>query len=146
MRAARPRHLVPAVAARAEGLPLDDESVDAALAVHTVHHWDDPAAGLRELRRVTRRPVVVATFDVEVLAGYWMLAEYLPEAIDDNRQRFPSVVRVAALLGGARLQWVPIPADCSDGFFEAYWARPEAYLDKSVRAAHDLLVLVISEP
>ena len=26
-----------------------------------------------------------------------------------------------------------IPWDCADGFFEAYWRRPEAYLDHHVR-------------
>ena len=28
---------------------------------------------------------------------------------------------------------VLIPWDCADGFFEAYWRRPEAYLDENVR-------------
>jgi hypothetical protein len=28
---------------------------------------------------------------------------------------------------------VPIPWDCADGLFEAYWRRPEAYLDEHVR-------------
>jgi SAM-dependent methyltransferase len=138
MRAERPRHLAPAISARAEDLPLDGQSVDAALAILTVHHWDNPAAGLRELRRVTRGPVVVVTFDVEALANYWMLADYLPEAVDDDRRRFPGVARIAELLGGARVESVPIPADCVDGFFEAYWARPEAYLDQAVRSAQSI--------
>ena len=138
MRAQRPRHLAPAISARAEDLPLDSQSVDAALAILTVHHWGHPTVGLRELRRVTRGPVVVVTFDVEALASYWMLADYLPEAIDDDRQRFPAVDRIAELLGGARLESVPIPAHCVDGFFEAYWARPEAYLDEAVRSAQSI--------
>jgi SAM-dependent methyltransferase len=138
MRAERPRHLAPAISAPAEDLPLDSQSVDAALAILTVHHWDDPAAGLRELRRVTRGPVVVATFHVAALESYWMLADYLPEAIADDRRRFPDVTRIAELLGGARLESVPVPADCADGFFEAYWARPEAYLDEAVRSAQSI--------
>jgi hypothetical protein len=32
------------------------------MAVCTVHHWQDPVAGLREMRRVARR-VVVRLFD-----------------------------------------------------------------------------------
>ncbi|HEY6493594.1 MAG TPA: SAM-dependent methyltransferase, partial [Trebonia sp.] len=28
---------------------------------------------------------------------------------------------------------VPIPWDCADGFYEAYWRRPGAYLDEHVR-------------
>jgi hypothetical protein len=34
---------------------------------------------------------------------------------------------------GARVEPVPIPWDCVDGFFEAFWRRPDAYLDESVR-------------
>jgi len=34
---------------------------------------------------------------------------------------------------GARIEPVLIPWDCADGFFEAYWRQPEAYLDDQVR-------------
>ena len=41
---------------------------------------------------------------------------------------------IAAALGGtARIEPLPLPADCTDGFGEAYWARPEAYLDPEMR-------------
>jgi ubiquinone/menaquinone biosynthesis C-methylase UbiE len=36
----------------AESLPLPDASVTIAWAISTVHHWDDPTAGLGEIRRV----------------------------------------------------------------------------------------------
>lgn len=36
----------PAVRALAEALPLRDKSVDAALAVLTIHHWTDVSAGI----------------------------------------------------------------------------------------------------
>jgi SAM-dependent methyltransferase len=39
MAAQRPSHLAPALRADAAHLPLRDASVDAALAVLTVHHW-----------------------------------------------------------------------------------------------------------
>jgi ubiquinone/menaquinone biosynthesis C-methylase UbiE len=52
MRGQRPSQLVPAIDARAESLPLDEDSVDAAMAIFSAHHFDDQAAGLRELRRV----------------------------------------------------------------------------------------------
>ena len=45
-----------------ESLPFEDQSFDAAMAFATVHHWPDPIAGLREMRRVARR-VVVFTHD-----------------------------------------------------------------------------------
>jgi SAM-dependent methyltransferase len=138
MRAQRPAGAAPAIDASAEELPLDDGSVDAAMAIITLHHWRDPRAGLSELRRVARGPVVVLTFDIDALARYWMLADYLPEALADDRERFRPVDEVAALLGGARIEPVPIPRDCRDGFFEGYWCRPESYLDPGVRAAQSV--------
>src|ERR1700761_6267294 len=62
MRAQRPAGAAPCVAAAAESLPFEDQSFDAAMAVSTIHHWQDPIAGLREMRRVAR-PVVAFTND-----------------------------------------------------------------------------------
>lgn len=138
MRAQRPVNLAPAIIASAEALPLDDDAFDAAMAIVTLHHWRDPAAGLRELRRVARGPVVVLTFDIDVLADYWMMSDYLPEALADDRQRFPTIDAIADILGGARIEPVPIPANCEDGFFEALYGRPEAYLDPALRAAQSV--------
>jgi SAM-dependent methyltransferase len=67
MRAQRPPGAAPALDARAEALPFDDDSFDAAMACITIHHWDPPAAGLAELRRVARGPVVVFTFELDAL-------------------------------------------------------------------------------
>lgn len=138
MRAQRPPHFAPTIIASAEAPPLDNDSFDAAMAISTLHHWRDPAAGLRELRRVARGPVVVLTVDTDVLAGYWMMSDYLPEALADDRERFPTIDAVADMLGGARVEPVPIPADCEDGFLEAHYARPEAYLDPALRAAQSV--------
>jgi SAM-dependent methyltransferase len=137
MRAQRPANLAPAIIASAETLPLDDNAFDAAMAIITLHHWRDPATGLRELRRVARGPVVLS-FDIDVLAGYWMMSDYLPEALTDDRQRFPPIDAIADILGGARVEPIPIPADCEDGFFEAHYARPEAYLNPALRAAQSV--------
>jgi len=136
MRAQRPARLAPAISAQAESLPLDDKSVDAAMAILTVHHWADPVAGLRQLRRIARGAVVVFTLDVRMLPRNWLLAEYVPEVIDIDRRCFPAIEVIAASLGGTvSVEPVPVPSDCSDGFVEAYWARPEAFLDDDVRAA-----------
>jgi SAM-dependent methyltransferase len=138
MRGQRPPKFAPAIATCAEALPLDDDSVDAAMAIITVHHWRDPAAGLREMRRVARGPVLVLTFDIDVLTDYWMIADYLPEALADDRLRFPSIEAIVEILGGASVEAIPIPSDCTDGFFEAHYAQPEAYLDAAVRAAQSV--------
>ena len=135
MRAQRPPHLAPAINAIAEQLPLDDQSVDASMALVTVHQWRDLDKGLSELRRVTRGPIVVLTFDADALDRFW-LTQYAAELISTERPRYPSMKRIADSLGGStEIQVVPIPIDCEDGFVEAYYARPEAFLDPAVRRA-----------
>ncbi len=133
MRAQRPAGAAPCVAATAESLPFEDQSFDAAMAFSTVHHWQDPIAGLREMRRVARR-VVVFTFDSNDTGWrrrFWLTRDYLPEVADLLVGR-PSLTEQACAIG-ARMEPVLIPWDCADGFFEAYWRRPEAYLDDHVR-------------
>ena len=135
MRSQRPRHLVPALDATAESLPFDDDAFAAAMATITVHQWADVDAGLREIRRVTRGPVVILTFDAEALLDFW-LEEYVPEIIAIEQRRFPRIGHIEDVLGGeVEVVPVPIPADCVDGFGEAYYARPEAFLDPDVRSA-----------
>jgi hypothetical protein len=133
MRAQRPGHLVPAVRGVAEQLPLDDQSVDASMALITVHQWREFDQGLRELCRVTRGPIVVLTFDGDALDRYW-LEDYAPELMAVERRRYPSMEAIAKGLGGSpEVQTIPIPIDCVDGFTEAYYARPESFLDPAVR-------------
>jgi SAM-dependent methyltransferase len=141
MRAQRPPGAAPAVAARAEELPFDDDAFDAAMACVTIHHWEPPQGGLAEMRRVARGPVVVFTFDLDALPA-WQL-EYLAEGVAIERPRFPSLDAVAAALGGrTRVERIPTPGDCSDGFFEAFWRRPEALLDPGVRASQSMWALL----
>jgi SAM-dependent methyltransferase len=132
MRSQRPPGCVPAIDAVAENLPLDDDAVDAAMALVTVHQWSDLETGLRELRRVARDTVVILTFDGEALDRFW-LAEYAPELLEAERQRYPSIRYLCSVLGGGVVQDVAIPIDCRDGFTEAFYARPEAFLDPATR-------------
>jgi SAM-dependent methyltransferase len=122
----------PVVQAVAEGLPFGDDAFDAALAILTVHHWTDPEQGLYELRRVAGRQVIF-TWDPTRLATFWFTRDYLPEAIALD-EGFTTLEPTLALLGSATVESVPVPHDCRDGFFAAYWRRPEAYLDPAVRA------------
>jgi SAM-dependent methyltransferase len=141
MRAQRPPEAAPALDARAEALPLDDDSVDAVMACVTIHHWQPREAGLAEMRRVARGPVVVLTFDLDRLPP-WQL-DYLGEGVEVERPRFGPIEEVAAELGGrTRIEMIPTPADCVDGFFEAFWNRPEALLDSAVRASQSLWPLI----
>jgi SAM-dependent methyltransferase len=133
MRAQRVPPLPPAINASAEALPLDDQSVDAAMASFTIHHWRDLDKGLSELKRVARGAIAILTFDPEAFEGFWV-HEYLPELMPRERQWMPAPSALAEALGeGAYLESVPIPIDCTDGFNEAYYGRPEMFLDEGAR-------------
>lgn len=125
----------PALAGLAQHLPFQTDSFDAVMAMVTVHHWPDLDAGLREMRRGARGPVVILTFDPAALDRFWG-ARMFPDLVEIERRRYPTLVRLGAGLGGVgTVEEVPIPADCTDGFQEAFFARPEAFLDPVVRRA-----------
>jgi hypothetical protein len=133
MRAQRPASAAPVVEGVAEHLPFADASFDAAMAMVTVHQWRDHVAGLRELRRVSRGPVVLLTFEGAALDRLW-LAEYVPELVAAEHTRYPALEAIdTALGGGTEVRPVPVARDCPDGFTEAYYARPEAFLEEGVR-------------
>lgn len=137
MAAQRPAELAPAIRAGAGALPLRDDSVDAAMAVLTVHHWDaDQERGVRELRRVARGPVVILTYDPEVSGAMWLMAEYLTENAALDRAICPPPERLAAWLGGdARVTAIPVARDTPDATLLSFWAHPERVLDPEARAA-----------
>jgi len=130
----RPRGSAPAVQASATRLPFMDGAFEAALAILTVHHWPDPARGLAELARVARDRVVIVTWDPSA-AAFWLTDEYFPELVAIDRMIFPAMDELRRILGDLRIDPLPIPFDCSDGFLGAYWRRPHAYLDAGVRSA-----------
>lgn len=138
MRRQRPAEAAPCIEASAEALPLETAACDAAMAVLTVHHWADMAAGLREMRRVARKRVVLLTW-VPDGPEFWLTRDYFPESLAMDREIFPRTEALLSLLESvvapARIDVVPIPHDCTDGFLAAYWRRPEAYLDPGARNA-----------
>ena len=119
-----------AIQASAADLPFPDKSFDAAMAILTIHHWPDKRAGLGEMRRVTRGPILLLTFDP---AQRPWLTDYLPELAALDEKQMPSMADYERWLGPVRVTPVPVPHDCSDGFLYAWWRRPEAYLDPFIR-------------
>jgi len=135
MRAQRPSHVSVAIDAVAEDLPFGDRQFDASMATFTVHQWADIERGLAEMRRVTAGPVVILTCDPELVERFW-LNDYAPHVLATEARRYPALARIRAALGGSVEELgVPIPFDCSDGFNEAYYGRPELLLDDGARLA-----------
>lgn len=135
MRAQRvSKNRLPAVNASAENLPFDSDAFEAAMAMITIHHWKNLDKGLAELRRVTKGPVVVLTLDPKLLPDFW-LNDYFPHMMTVESFRVPAIDSVTNALGGkCKVESIPIPLDCVDGFTEAFYGRPEAFLSDAVRA------------
>ena len=125
----------PAVNAKADDLPFDDQSFDAVMAVLTIHHWPDLKAGLSEMKRVSKKRISILTYDPEMLDVFWN-AKYFPQLIEIERSRYPQLSYIAECLNEEiKITNIKIPLDCSDGFQEAFYGRPEAFLEENVRTA-----------
>jgi ubiquinone/menaquinone biosynthesis C-methylase UbiE len=135
MRAQRPTDR-PAIDAAAESLPFDDAMFDASMATFSVHQWTDVEAGLSEMRRVTRGPVVILSMDPTLVERFW-LNDYAPEVMSTEASRYPPIDRLTTALGDhSEVAVVPISIDCTDGFNQAYYARQEQLLDSGARRAN----------
>jgi SAM-dependent methyltransferase len=133
MIAQRPPEAAPAIQGTAEQIPLEDASVDAAMAVITDQHWDDRARGLAEMQRIARRRVVALALDLSPREDFWLMRDYLTDYEPASVRTDPSLYDLA-VAGDAAVEPVPVPHDCADGFALAFWRRPRAYLDPRVRA------------
>lgn len=133
--ALRAPELEPAIIGHAESLPLPSGSVDAAMALLTLHQWADWQVGVQELRRVARKRVVILTFDRSYIERFWLLRDYLPTFGRLLCARFPGIEQQRVAAGEeVRIEPVPVPHDCVDACsISAFWRRPSAYLDEDVR-------------
>lgn len=131
------------IQASAEDLPFPDKSFDAATAFLTTHHWSDLDAGLREMRRVTRGPCVFLDHAPNE-NKFWLIEDYFPQMRSGFRPLL-ALDKARAVFGSLRIVPLPVPHDCTDGFFAAYWRRPEAYLDPSVRRAISIFAGVVDD-
>jgi SAM-dependent methyltransferase len=145
----RPAGAAPCLQGSAEALPLETDSVDAAMAILSAHHWADLERGFREMARVARKRAVLLTW-VPDAAPFWLTDEYFPEIMAHDRTIFPGSSVLAAMLdraiGPVRLMPLPIPHDCIDGMLAAYWRRPDLYLDAERRSAISSFSRINAEP
>jgi len=125
----------PAIDAKADALPFEDNSFDASMALLTVHHWPDIKKGLTELRRVTKGQIIIMTFDPDTLDTFWNV-NCFPKLIEVEKERYPTISSLTDILG-AQVKVIPVPVtlNCLDGFQEAYYGRPEEFLKPEVRKA-----------
>ena len=143
MIAQRPPGSAPAVRGIAEALPFADRSFDAAMAMSTLHHWSDLAAGLSEMSRVAGRRVVY--FSEPSQPGmHWLADDYFPSILSMSiNNAAPSAERVVESLGGeCEIHVFEVPHDFAEASAGAFWARPEAYCDPAIQAAMSMFALL----
>ena len=117
----------------AENLPFNSNSFDAAMAILSIHHWNDWKKGLQEMIRVSRYKLVLLTW-IDIHIDFW-LYDYFPKIRNLDINLFPSLEDLSNSLGNFEIITVPIPSTCQDGFLCAYWLRPDCYLNPSIRSA-----------
>ena len=126
------------IAAEAENLLLCDRSVDAAIVMLALHHFQNDQQALQEIYRITGgRQIVLFTYDPDFISRFW-LTQYFPSLVSDVQSTF---VPISTLI--SKLQTVtdakvdsrvfPLPHDLLDSFAAVGWARPELYLNSSIR-------------
>ena len=149
MRAQRPASGFPIADRRASprALPFADDSFDAAMTTFSVHQWTDLDGGARRAAPGhAAGPIVILSGDPDALGS--ILAGRVRAPGDRDRGAAVSVARRGSADGSAGRSGsssVPIPLDCTDGFGEAYYGRPEVLLDPGARRANSAWSFVDAE-
>ena len=81
----------------AEALPLQDASVDLALSTSSFHHWQDQAAGIREIVRVLRPGGYFILVDVSI-------PNWLERVVRLKRIHSPAQMRTLFIQAGLHVQ------------------------------------------
>ena len=94
--------------------------------------WDGVEA-MGGPRRTPKESVDALEEAVAVLKGFWSGERSVTVEGEHYRVKGAWQRELEQSLGPVRLIAAPIPHDCVDGFYGAFWRRPVAYLDSSVR-------------
>ncbi|MFN8439239.1 MAG: class I SAM-dependent methyltransferase [Caldilineaceae bacterium] len=122
----------PVEQAFAEKLPFADNSFSHAMTVLSMHHWTDRHAAFDEINRVATEKFVAITWDPHS-EPFWLTRDYFPEIYEMDKPIFPDLDEISAHFDDVHIRPLLIPSDCQDGFFAAFWKRPQAYLSSTVR-------------
>ncbi|MEM7163318.1 MAG: methyltransferase domain-containing protein [Bacteroidota bacterium] len=132
MIAQRSKHADPVVQGYAESLPFEDKSFSHCMTILSMHHWKDRYKAFKEIKRVTEEKFIALSWD-PYANDFWLTRDYFPEIVEMDKLIFPEKEEFDAFFDNVRIERIMIPHDCRDGFLAAYWKKPEAYLEPSVR-------------
>ena len=116
----------------ADLLPFDNKSFSHSMTVLSMHHWSQRREAFKEINRVTRELFVAVTWDPQA-KPFWLTRDYFPEIYQIDQNLFPGLDQLRDAFLSIDIYPLMVPSKCRDGFLAAYWARPSAYLDESVR-------------
>ncbi|MEM7112132.1 MAG: class I SAM-dependent methyltransferase [Chloroflexota bacterium] len=134
----RAANAYPVEQASAESLPFDNNSFSHAMSVLSMHHWVDRPRAFSEINRVATEKFVTITWDPDS-EPFWLTRDYFPEIYEMDRAIFPKLTMFQDYFDEVEIRPLQIPANCEDGFFAAFWRRPEAYLLSEVQQATSAL-------
>ena len=126
------------LSAKAERIPLPNNSADGAIVVLALHHFSDRLSAIKEINRIVGDgKIVIFAFEQKQIPSFW-LTDYFPYFIRDTKDTFPETKIIAEEIRQITQKIVeiipfPLPKDITDLFAAAGWARPELYLDAKVR-------------
>ena len=118
----------------AEKLPFENNSFSHAMTVLSMHHWENRTLAFSEINRVATGKFVAITWDPKS-DPFWLTRDYFPEIHEMDKDIFPDLEELNEHFDEVKMSFLQIPSDCQDGFFAAFWKRPEAYLNSTVRQA-----------
>jgi SAM-dependent methyltransferase len=132
MIAQRPPGAAPALRGSAEALPVADGSFDAAsLSTRfTTGKISPPACASSAASLASGSSSSGATGRKGT--PFWLVERYF-RVLDEPRKSAAITAAIERELGPVTELPVPLPRNCSDGLFGAYWGRPEAYLNDDIR-------------
>ena len=126
------------ITATAESIPLEDNTVDGAIVMLALHHFQDIKTGIKEIARITSgEKIVIFAFEQSKISDFW-LTDYFPHFIQDTLATFPATSVLAQQIQQITQRQVKVmpfllPPDLKDLFAAAGWQKPEVYLDPAVR-------------
>jgi ubiquinone/menaquinone biosynthesis C-methylase UbiE len=127
------------ICGKAEEIPLPDAHFDGAIAIVTLHHWDDMEAGLKEVARVLKpgARLVCFSFTPEQSQSYW-LNHYFPRTMENTFHITPPLDEMMAILHNAGFSKVStekyfVHDGLEDHFLMSGKYKPEMYLSPEMR-------------
>ena len=131
---ASPHENVHYISAVAEHLPLRDGSADGVVSVLALHHYENAAKAIWEMKRIVEDgPIVLFTVDHRLSENVW-ISKYFPSVweyalgmilpLNEQIKMLSEITRKTV-----HVEMFRLPYDFKDLFFGAAWRNPETYTE-----------------